>query len=847
MKLKHIYLAAVGACLWACNQPKTVNEGVNEAPQKPLISYVDPFIGTGGHGHTYPGATTPCGMIQVSPMNGLSHWDWCSGYHYSDSLMVGFGHLSLSGTGIGDLNDILLMPTTKEYDLSTLKYGRKEQYPVNAKEFRDMVPYKSRYSHKNEKAEPGYYQVYLEDPKVNVELTAAQRYAVHRYTFEKGAEQSVILNLGFAINWDSPIVTYIQQESDYLITGYRYSEGWAKNQKVYFAIQFSKPITKANLNKVITSKNPNELKQIDRVRKIEEAYVQEIKEKEKEKQVETFMTFEPNPHILDKVRQIPSGQFFFNNESDILEVKVALSSVNEDNALENLGFEKMADTNDPKIQQRADFVDKAIGSLKNGNESMFRSRIKMTSENSHIQQIADESHSFNFDKVKEETQQQWEKTLSSIVVETPVDSLKTIFYTALYHAQVAPVTFSDKNGQFRLENDSIAKTEGVAYSTLSLWDTFRAEHPLLTLLQPKVTADIINSMLAYYQVHKVLPVWTLYGNETDTMTGYHSVAVIAEAYLKGIRGFDAEKAYEAMKTTMMQDARGLKAYKKYGYIPYNAGVDESVTITLEYAYDDWCVAQMAKALGKTEDAEFFLKRSEAYAHLFDKETGFMRGKSIDGKWRTPFDPKRSDHRENTDYTEGNAWQHSWFVPHNVKGLISLFGGNEPFLNHLEKLFTESSEITGDNVSADISGLIGQYAHGNEPSHHIAYMFNEAGQPKKTQYWVDRILQTQYNTTPNGLSGNEDCGQMSAWYIWSAMGLYPMNPASGEYQFGRPLFDKITIHLPNGKTFTIIAKNVSKDNKYVKSVMLNGKAYNQWYISHDDLLKGGELVFEMTDK
>ena len=845
MKLKHIYLAAVGACLWACNQPKTMNEGVNEAPQKPLISYVDPFIGTGGHGHTYPGATTPFGMIQVSPVNGLSHWDWCSGYHYSDSLMVGFGHLSLSGTGIGDLNDILLMPTTKEYDLSTLKYGRKEQYPVNAKEFRDMVPYKSRYSHKNEKAEPGYYQVYLEDPKVNVELTAAQRYAVHRYTFEKGVEQSVILNLGFAINWDSPIVTYIQQESDYLITGYRYSEGWAKNQKVYFAIQFSKPITKANLNKVITSKNPNELKQIDRVRKIEEAYVQEIKEKEK--QVETFMTFEPNPHILDKVRQIPSGQFFFNNESDILEVKVALSSVNEDNALENLGFEKMADTNDPKIQQRADFVDKAIGSLKSGNESMFRSRMKMTLENSHIQQIADESHSPNFNKVKEETQQQWEKTLSSIVVETPVDSLKTIFYTALYHAQVAPVTFSDKNGQFRLENDSIAKTEGVAYSTLSLWDTFRAEHPLLTLLQPKVTADIINSMLAYYQVHKVLPVWTLYGNETDTMTGYHSVAVIAEAYLKGIRGFDAEKAYEAMKTTMMQDARGLKAYKKYEYIPYNAGVDESVTITLEYAYDDWCVAQMAKALGKTEDAEFFLKRSEAYAHLFDKETGFMRGKSIDGKWRTPFDPKRSDHRENTDYTEGNAWQHSWFVPHNVQGLINLFGGNEPFVTHLEKLFTESSEITGDNTSPDISGLIGQYAHGNEPSHHIAYMFNVAGQPKKTQYWVDRILQTQYNTTPNGLSGNEDCGQMSAWYLWSAMGLYPMNPASTEYQFGRPLFDKVTIHLPNGKTFTIIAKNVSKDNKYIQSVKLNGKEYSQWHISHQDLLKGGELVFEMTNK
>ena len=731
--------------LVACQPENTTKE--TTTPEKPLISYVDPFIGTGGHGHTYPGATTPFGMIQVSPVNGLSHWDWCSGYHYSDSLMVGFGHLSLSGTGIGDLNDILLMPTTKEYDLSVLKYGRKEQYPVNAQEFRDMVPYKSKYSHKNEKATPGYYQVYLEDPKVNVELTAAQRYAVHRYTFEKGADQSVILNLGYAINWDSPTETYLKASSldASLLIGSRFSTGWAENQKVFFAIKFSRPIIKMNLQEHQT--------------------------------------------------QTTSGQFFFDSSSEQLEVKVAVSSVSEENALANLE------------------IDSPIA----------------------------------FEATKDAAQRQWEKTLSSITIETPVDSLKTIFYTALYHAQVAPVTFSDKNGQFRLQNDKIAQTEGTAYSTLSLWDTFRAEHPLLTLLQPKVTADIINSMLAYYSVNKTLPVWTLYGNETNTMTGYHSVAVIAEAYLKGVRGFDAEKAYEAMKTTMMQDDRGLKAYKKYGYIPFNAGVDESVTITLEYAYDDWCVAQMAKALGKTEDADFFLKRSEAYAHLFDKETGFMRGKSTDGKWRTPFDPKRSDHRENTDYTEGNAWQHSWFVPHNVQGLIDLFGGNEPFVAHLEKLFTESSEITGDNTSPDISGLIGQYAHGNEPSHHIAYMFNVAGQPKKTQYWVDRILQTQYNTTPNGLSGNEDCGQISAWYIWSAMGLYPMNPASTEYQFGRPLFDKVTIHLPNGKTFTIIAKNVSKDNKYIQSVKLNGKEYTKWSLSHQELLSDGELVFEMTNK
>lgn len=750
MRLRNIALAVAGiALLAACEQKKTKEE-VKDEPQKPLISYVDPFIGTGGHGHTFPGVTTPMGMIQVSPVNGLSHWDWCSGYHYSDSLVVGFGHLSLSGTGIGDLNDILLMPATKAYDLSTLKYGRKEQYPVNAQEFRDMVPYKSLYNHKNEKANPGYYQVYLETPKVNVELTAAQRYGVHRYTFEKGAEQSVILNLGYAINWDSPTKTSIKeykgtQSTTSIITGERFSTGWAKNQKVYYAIQFSKPIDKA-----VIQKNKGE---------------------------ET------------------SAQFFFKEEdSDTLLVKVAVSSVSEQSAIENLEI----------------------------------------------------STPIDFDKTRLSAEAQWEDALSRIVVETPVDSLKTIFYTALYHTQIAPVTFSDKDGQFRLENDKIAKGNYTAYSTLSLWDTFRAEHPLLNLIRPQEVSGIINSMLAYYEVHKVLPVWTLYGNETDTMTGYHSVAVIAEAYLKGIRGFDAEKAYEAMKATMIQDKRGLKAYKQYGYIPYNA-VDESVTITLEYAYDDWCVAQMAKALGKAEDADFFLKRSKAYTFLFDKETGFMRGKSAEGKWRTPFDPKRSDHRQGTDYTEGNAWQHSWFVPHDVEGLIALFGSKEAFIAHLEKLFTESSEITGDNTSPDISGLIGQYAHGNEPSHHIAYMFNVAGQPKRTQYWVDRILQTQYNTTPNGLSGNEDCGQMSAWYVWSAMGLYPMNPASTEYEFGRPLFDKVTIKLPNGNTFTIIAKNVSKENKYIKSVSLNGNPYKEWHISHETILKGGELTFEMTDK
>jgi len=459
-----------------------------------------------------------------------------------------------------------------------------------------------------------------------------------------------------------------------------------------------------------------------------------------------------------------------------------------------------------------------------------------------------DSGAFKFDAVKKAATDSWEASLEKIQIETPIDSLKTIFYTALYHAQVAPVTYSDKNGQYRKENDSIVTAKNyTAYSTLSLWDTFRAENPLLTLIAPDKVSDIINSMLSYYETKKILPVWTLAANETNTMTGYHSIPVIVDAYLKGIKGFDAEKAYQAMKTTMMQNERGLDLYKQFGYIPYNL-LDESVTITLEYAYDDWCVAQMAKALGKQDDYNYFLKRSKAYKFLFDSKTGFMRGKSEDGKsWNEPFDPKHSNHREHTDYTEGNAWQHSWFVPQDVKDFIALHGSNEIFTNRLEKLFTESSEITGNNISADISGLIGQYAHGNEPSHHIAYLFNKAGKPWRTQYWVRHILDTQYNTTPNGLSGNEDCGQMSAWYIFSSLGFYPMNPASGEYEIGSPIFEKSTITLQGGKTFVIEAENVSKDNFYIQSATLNGKSFNQTTISHKQITQGGILHFVMGSK
>ncbi len=739
MLKNYIFIILVASAFISC---KKEEKKIVESKSKNTI-YVDPYIGTGGHGHTYPGATVPFGMLQVTPVNGISKWDWCSGYHYSDSIAAGFSHLALSGTGIGDLADVLFMPINKEVDLSTTPLSR------------DSLAYKSKYSHKNEEASPGYYQVFLESHNVNVELTTALRTAYHKYTFAKDDKQSVVIDLGFAINWDRALKTSIAVEDEYTISGYRFSKGWAANQKVFFVAKFSKPINKHHIftdGKRIENKSSEGIK--------------------------------------------TSAQLFFNsNDSNELFAKVALSSVSIENAKENLD-------------------------------------------------IGD----FNFEAIKTKAENIWDKALTKIEVETPIDSLKTMFYTAMYHAQVAPVTYSDKNGQFRKENDEIVSAENyTAYSTLSLWDTFRAEHPLLTLTAPEKVSDIINTMLVYYETRKILPVWTLYANETNTMTGYHSIPVIAEAYKKGIRGFDAEKAFEAMKTTMMQDERGLNHYKKYGYIPYTL-IDESVTITLEYAYDDWCVAQMAKALGKNDDYEFFLNRSKAYQHLFDNETGFMRGKSVDGKsWNEPFDPKHSNHREQTDYTEGNAWQHSWFVPHAVKDFVTLHGSNETFTRRLEQLFTESSEITGDNVSADISGLIGQYAHGNEPSHHIAYMFNHANQPWRTQYWARHIMDTQYNTTPNGLSGNEDCGQMSAWYALSSIGLYPLNPASGDYEIGSPIFEKATINISKEKSFVIEAENVSDKNIYIQSASLNGVDFNKTSISHQQIIEGGTLHFVMGDQ
>jgi len=743
---KHTYLwtAILIFIVFSCKnkQSKELGEELSELPKKSITSYVDPFIGTGGHGHTFPGTQVPFGMVQPSPDNGRSGWDWCSGYNISDSIITGFSQLHLSGTGIGDFaDDLLIMPTNEKVDLTL--FGKS----------RDSLPYTSTFSHKEESASPGYYSVKLQKPKVKVELTASEYTAYHKYNFTSPQYPSFIIDLGFHVNWDKPLNTSLKLVNDSTITGHRFSTGWAKNQKTFFVIQSSRPIDRAILESegIVSQKDS----------------VQGIK---------------------------TGGQFFFKDKNATSVVlKTALSSVSIKNAMANL---KAGDTGG------------------------------------------------NFNQVSTKTREIWNNNLSRIKVETPVDSLKTIFYTSLYHAQLAPVLFSDSDGSFRLQNDEIVTKNYKTYSTLSSWDIFRTQTSLLDILHPELMNDIIQSMLVYYDQQGNLPVWTLYGNETNTMTGYHSISIIGEAFVKGIKNYDVEKAYEAAKKTMMGKDRGLEDYKKYGYIPYDKK-DESVTITLEYAYNDWCVAQMAKALNKEKDYQYFLNRSKAYQYLFDSSTGFMRAKSSDGKkWRTPFDPFFSSHREHADYTEGNAWQHSWFVPQDVPGLIKLQGGKKSFVEKLEMLFTADSKITGENISPDITGLIGQYAHGNEPSHHIVYLFNKAGAPWKTQYWARKILNTQYSTLPDGLSGNEDCGQMSAWYVMSAMGIFPMNPASGQYELGSPIFKKTVIQLAQDKTFSIIAPKTSDRNIYVQSVKLNGQPLNRTYITHKELMAGGKLEFEM---
>lgn len=723
---KFISIFAGALVLFASCAGPTTKPQVQE---ERLTDLVDPFIGTGFHGHVYPGAAYPFGQIQLSPDNGTQGWDWCSGYHYSDSLVAGFSHLHLSGTGIGDLADISFLPVTSE-----VTFQKDEKNPDFVKR------YSGKYTHVDESAKPGYYAVTMKNNGVKAEFTVTERAGLHRYSFPEAGEKNLIINLGFAINWDKPYQTSLKVVDDKTVTGVRLSNGWAKDQHVFFAVRFSAPITKSVIE-----------------------------------------------NVGGDARTV--GVFSFG-EKQVL-AKVSLSSVSVENAIANLD-----------------------GSLAG----------------------------WDFEATAQAASDAWEKELDKIRIQSNDKDQKTIFYTSLYHTMVAPALFSDANGDFKGVNGDTRKAAGYnQYTVFSLWDTYRALHPLFTLTQQSRVNDMVKTMLDHYKQTGVLPVWELEGNETWCMVGNHSIPVIAEAILKGIGDFDVQLAFEAMKATSMVDRDGMGFHDKLGYIPADK-IQQSVAKAEEVCVDDWAVAAVAQKLGKTEDAAYFAKRALNYRNYFDKETGFMRGKLSNGKWTSPFDPTYSKH-EGSDYTEGNAWQYLWLAPHDVNGLIELLGGKEPFATKLEGLFVAEG-VKGENASPDISGLIGSYAHGNEPGHHTTFLFNYAGKAWRTQE-LNRQIQTEmYTTKPDGLCGNEDCGQMSAWYVFSAMGFYPVNPSELQYQFGSPIVQEAKVEVAPGKFFTMKAPLASKENKYIQAVTLNGQKLDRTYITHQEIMDGGTLEFTM---
>lgn len=673
-------------------------------------------------------------MVQLSPDNGSEGWDWCSGYNYADSTIEGFSHTHLSGTGCGDWCDISVMPHVA---------------PVTENAGRIKV----KFSHEDENSRPGLYSVKLENG-IKVFLTATEHCGVHAYSFPKGSKPVVFFNLAFMINYDSTTESAIYRVNDSTVVGYRNSAGWANVQRIYFAARTSMPFKQLHTWNVTHFKGPKGAK-----------------------------------------GNVMNGELQFNDlEGKPLLMKVALSSVNTDKALEALS----------------------------------------------------EVHDFDFKQVYKANNRKWSAEMNKIAVKSSDDRLKRIFYTALYHTCMAPVIYSDKDGFYKNAKGETRKMKnGQRYTVFSLWDTFRGLNPLFTLTQPIRNVDILNSMLAFYDENGLLPVWDLSTWETGCMSGYHAVPVLADAVLKNTPGLDAERVYKAMRTSAFQSIRGSKDYVKYGYLPQDKG-GHSVTVTVEYAYDDWCIAQVAKKLGKIDDYNLFMKRSQAYRQLFHKQTGFIRGKNADGSWAEPFDPMLTSTEWKSMYEEGNAWQYTFFVPHDVRGLAEQFGAYNKFLLKLDSLFTISSSVKGESAPPDVSGLIGQYAHGNEPSHHIAYMYTYLGQAWKTQKLVRTIMDSMYHDRPDGYSGNEDCGQMSAWAVWSMMGLYPANPASGEYVFGSPMFDLVTLQLPNNMSFKIATGNNGPDHPYIQSVWLNGERYTKTYITHDVLMRGGVLYFEMGD-
>jgi len=700
--------------------------GCEQNSKKRPVDYVNPFIGTGGHGHTYPGVSLPFGMVQLSPDTRLEGWDGCSGYHHSDSIIYGFSHTHLSGTGCSDYGDILIMPTNGDLNWNNSDYA-------------------SEFSHKNEVAKVGYYSVLLDKYNIKAELAATLRVGFHRYIFHKGKQSNILVDLNHR---DKVIDSYLKIVNNNEIEGYRRSEAWATDQQIFFVARFSKNFETHDI------------------------------------------AFEDS--TLGKINEIRGnnikGSFSFATESnDTILAKVGISGVSIQNARENLN---------------------------------------------------NEIPNWDFEQVLKNADSLWNKELSKIEIEGGTDKQKTIFYTSLYHAFLSPNIYSDLNGEYRGRDFKIHKANFDYYTVFSLWDTYRATHPLFTITQQKRTIDFINTFIKQYEQGGLLPVWELSSNETGCMIGYHAVSVIVDAYIKGIRGFDVEKAYLAIKASAEQNNLGLHSYKTHGVIFANQE-GESVSKLLEYAYDDWCIAQMARALNKNDDYKYYIERAQSYKNILDPSTGFMRAR-MQNFWFTPFDPAEV----NFNYTEANAWQYSFYVPQDIENFMKYLGGKEKFSERLDALFNANSQTTG-RKQADITGLIGQYAHGNEPSHHIAYLYNFAGKPWKTQQIVSRIQNEMYSDKPDGLCGNEDCGQMSAWFVMSALGFYPVTPGSDYYVIGTPMFKKITINLENGKKFVVNAKNVSDKNFYIKSAKLNRKEYKNSYIKNSDIINGGELTFEMA--
>ena len=706
-----------------------------------FTSYVDPTIGTGGHGHVFYGANVPFGFVQLGPSSIPQKWDWCSGYHVSDSTVIGFPHTHLSGTGIGDLHDITVMPVVGE-----VTYARgTEDDPESG-----LWSYSAR---SKELARPGYYRTSLLRYGVDVELTATARVGFHKYTFPTSEESAVVFDLENGGCWDAPREGYVKVENETTISGYRYSKGWSSDQRVFFRAEFSQPFTGVTFSDGEKQENGKEM----------------------------------------KAQKLYARVNFKTTAEKPLFVKVALSPTSIEGAAANM---------------KAELPE------------------------------------WDFEATAKAADAAWNSELSKVAVSTANEKNKRIFYTSLYHTMIAPSVFCDVDGSYYGADQQMHKPDGfVNYTTFSLWDTYRAAHPLMSIIHAEKMKDIIQTMIHIYAQQGKLPVWHLMGCETDCMVGNPGIPVVADAVLKNIEGFDYEKAYEALKNSAMLPERGMEFRIKHGFIPADLR-GEAIAYDMEYALADWTVAQVARKLGKTEDYEYFLNRSHSYRNYFDKSVGFMRGKLLDGTFRTPFNPFSSTHRQD-DYCEGNAWQYTWLAPHDVEGLVNLFGSKEAFIAKLDSLFTAQGDA-GDHASPDMSGMIGQYAHGNEPSHHILYLYTMVGQPWKTADKVREVLSTLYTDQRDGLSGNEDVGQMSAWYVLSSMGFYQVEPAGGRYFFGSPLFDTITVKVPGGK-FEVVATGNSDTSRYIQSVKLNGQPYEKAWIDYQDIMKGGKLELQMGDK